>query len=200
MIEIRSFQTRAKPAGTQAAAQRCSVVCCRNVRFFGERNPVYGSLRGRKDFLPVEPQGCLSFLILLANPGSPKTTPVATWLTPDMHRTHGRPSGQEYRLRLKRPTPNAARRCPPFKSSTATRSCSYGLFPWVALLRFAFGRKIWHTIFFRSKPNFKIFPKLLPKPRRASQSLKNSLAMVLPRYPAWNTSPCLLAKSPSLSP
>ena len=33
---------------------------------------------------------------------------------------------------LKRPTPNASRRCPPFKSSTASRSCSYGLFPWVA--------------------------------------------------------------------
>src|SRR6266403_2951989 len=75
---------------------------------------------------------------------------------------------------------------------------SYGLFPWVALLRFAFGQKIWHTIFLSSKANFKIFPKLLPKPRRASPSLKNSLAMVLPRYPAWNTSPCLLAKSPSL--
>ena len=58
-------------------------------------------------------------------------------LAPD--RTHGRPPVQEYRLRLKRPPPNAARRCPPFKSSTATRSCSCGLFPWVALLRFAFG-------------------------------------------------------------
>src|ERR1700751_2474457 len=29
---------------------------------------------------------------------------------------------QEDRLRLKRPTPNAARRCPPFKSSTAFRA------------------------------------------------------------------------------
>src|SRR6202023_1491614 len=52
----------------------------------------------------------------------PKTTPVATWLTPDLHRTHGRPPEQEYRLRLKRPTPNASRRCPPFKSSTAFRA------------------------------------------------------------------------------
>jgi hypothetical protein len=34
------------------------------------------------------------------------------------------------------------------------------------LLRFAFGQKIWNTIFFSSKPNFKTFPKLLPKPRR----------------------------------
>jgi hypothetical protein len=48
---------------------------------------------------------------------------------------------------LKRPTPNAARRCSPFKSSTAARSCSYGLFPWVALLRFAFGQKMAHHIF-----------------------------------------------------
>ena len=46
------------------------------------------------------------------------------------------------------------------KSSTAARSCSYGRFPWAALLCFAFGQKIWHTIFFSSKPNFKIFPKL----------------------------------------
>jgi hypothetical protein len=30
--------------------------------------PLYESLRGRKDFLPVEPQGCLSFLILLGEP------------------------------------------------------------------------------------------------------------------------------------
>ena len=34
---------------------------------------------------------------------------------------------------LKRPTPNASRRYP-FKSSTTARSCSYALFPWVALL------------------------------------------------------------------
>src|SRR6202023_1119237 len=102
-------------------------------------------------------------------PLSPKRTQVRlksllylVWLTPDLHRTHGRPSVQECRLRLKRPTPNAARRCPPFKSSTAESfrgSCSYGLFPWVALLRFAFGRRIWHTIFFSSKAHFKIFPQ-----------------------------------------
>jgi hypothetical protein len=88
---------------------------------------------------------------------------------------------------LKRPRPNASRRCPPFKSSTPESfrgSCSYGLFPWVTLLRFAFGQKIWHTIFLSSKANFKIFPKLLPKPRRASPSLKNSPAMVLPSCPA----------------
>jgi hypothetical protein len=49
------------------------------------------------------------------------------------------------------------------------------------------GQKIWHTIFFSSKANFKIFAKLLPKRRGASPSPKSSPAMVLPRYPAWNT-------------
>src|ERR1700688_4248554 len=68
---------------------------------------------GRKDFLPVKPQGTLL-------PHSPKRTQVRlksllylVWLTPDPLRTHGRPSGQECRVRLKRPSPNAARRCPP---------------------------------------------------------------------------------------
>ena len=60
--------------------------------------------------------------------------------------------------------------------------------------RFAFGQKIWHTIFFSSKATFKIFLKLLPKPG-ASPSPKNSSAMVLPRYPVWNTLRCSLAKS-----
>src|SRR5271166_4529843 len=62
-------------------------------------------------------------------PISPKRTQVRlksllylVWLTPDPFRTHGRPSGQECRLRLKRPPPNASRRCPPFKSSTAFRA------------------------------------------------------------------------------
>ena len=107
--------------------------------------------------------------------------------------THGRPPAQEYRLRLKRPTPNASRRCPPFKSSTAARSCSYGLFPWVALLRFAFGQKISHSIFFSSKPNFKILQKLLLR-RRASQSPKSWHVTVHPRYPAWNICGCWLVR------
>ena len=34
----------------------------------------------------------------------------------------GGPPAQEYRLRLKRPPPNASRGCPPFKSSTAFRA------------------------------------------------------------------------------
>src|SRR5208337_1713880 len=82
---------------------------------------------------------------------------------------------------LKRPTPNASRRFPLFKSSTAARSCSYGLFPWAALLRFAFGQKIWHTIFFSPQANFKIFPKLLLR-RGASQFPKSWRVTVHPRY------------------
>ena len=104
-------------------------------------------------------------------PLSPKRTQVRlksllylVWLAPDSFRTHGRPPVQECRLRLKRPASSSRTlaRHLPFKSSTAARSCSYGFFPWAALLRFAFGQKIWHTIFFSPKPNFKIFPKLLP--------------------------------------
>src|SRR5271166_365644 len=61
---------------------------------------------------------------------------------------------------LKRPTPNASRRYPPFKSSTAVpallllRPLSVGRFALLcfALLRFAFGQKICHSIFFSSKP------------------------------------------------
>src|ERR1700730_18158447 len=62
-------------------------------------------------------------------PHSPRRTQVPlksllhrVSLTPDPLRTHGRPSGQECRLRLKRPAPNASRRCPLFKSSTAFRA------------------------------------------------------------------------------
>jgi len=127
--------------------------------------------------------------------GAPKRTQVRlksllylVWLAPEPFRTHGRPSVQEFRLRLKRP-PSSSRtlaRHLPFKSSTAARSCSCGLFPWAALLRFAFGQKIWHTIFFSPKPNFKIFPKLLPKPRRASPSPKSWRVTVHLRYPAWS--------------
>ena len=64
----------------------------------------FQSRSGRKDFLPVEPQGGLSFLFLLSAPGSLKITPLACLATPDPFRTHGRPSVQECRLRLKRPS------------------------------------------------------------------------------------------------
>src|SRR5271157_2233139 len=137
-------------------------------------------------------------------PLSPKRTQVrlkslllACLATPDPIRTHGRPSVQECRLRLKR-IPSSSRtlaRHLPFKSSTAARSCSYGLFPWAALLRFAFGQKIWHTIFFSSKPTFKILPKLLPKPRGASPSPKDWHVTVHPRYPAWSIYGCWLGKT-----
>jgi hypothetical protein len=61
-----------------------------------------------------------------------------------------------------------------------------------ALLRFRPKNMAPHI--FQSESELQNIPELLPKPRRASPSLKNSPAMVLPRYPAWNTSPCLLAK------
>src|ERR1700720_686814 len=151
----------------------------------------------KNDLLPVKPRdGSLL-------PLSPKRTQVRlksllylVWLTPESTPNPRTSFGQECRLRLKRPAPNAARRCPPFKSSTPESfrgSCSCGLFPWVALLRFAFGRRIWHTIFFSSKANFKIFPK----PRLASPFLRDSPGTVHPRYPAWNTSLCRSVKSPS---
>src|SRR5271166_453607 len=116
-------------------------------------------------------------------PLSPKRTQVRlksllylVWLTPDLHRTHGRPSAQEYRLWLKR-LPSSSRRLArhlPFKSSTAFRALAPAAsLPWAALLRFAFGQKIWHTIFFSPKTNFKIFPKLLPKRRGALASPKS---------------------------
>jgi hypothetical protein len=45
------------------------------------------------------------------------------------------------------------------------------------LLRFVFGQKIWHSIFFGSKASFKIFRKLLPKPKAApSFSISEKLA------------------------
>src|SRR5208337_3520976 len=130
---------------------------------------------------------CLRRPLHCAHPGSLKITPLTCLATPDPFRTHGRPSVQECRLRLKR-IPSSSRtlaRHLPFKSSTAARSCSCGLFPWVALLRFAFGQKIWHTIFFSSKPNFKIFPKLLLR-RGASQSPKSWRVTVHPRYLGWS--------------
>src|SRR5450432_885784 len=49
-------------------------------------------------------------------------------------------------------------------------SCSYGLFPWIALPCFAFGQKIWHPIFFSPTANFKIFPS-------CSQSLAELLRL-----------------------
>ena len=55
------------------------------------------------------------------------------------------------------------------------RSCSYGLFPWAALLRFAFGQKIWHTIFFSLENELQNIPEAAPKASR-SFSLSEKLA------------------------
>ena len=82
---------------------------------------------------------------------------------------------QECHLRLKRPTPDASHQCPPFKSSTAARSCSYGLFPGAALLRFAFGQEYGTPIFFSPKSNFKIVPEAAPYSSR-SFSVSEKLA------------------------
>ena len=174
-----------------ASAQGCSVCCCGNVLFFGERTSVYGSFSREKRLSPRRaPRQSLL-------PHSPrrtqvrlKPTPVATWMTPVLHQTHGRPLLQEYRLRLKRPTPNAARRCPPFKSSTAFRALAPAA-SFRGPLCFASGQKIMAHHIFQIESELQNIPEA---------ALKSSPAMVLPRYLAWNTSPCLLAKSPSLSP
>jgi hypothetical protein len=81
--------------------------------FLRRKNSVYGSFfAGEKTFSRRAPRLSLLLHSPRRSPGSPKTTPAATWLTPDLHRAHGRPPVQEYRLRLKQPTPDAARRCP----------------------------------------------------------------------------------------
>jgi hypothetical protein len=78
-----------------------------------------------------------------------------TWFQPK-----GRPSAQEHRLRLKRPTPCVYAPVPLYIKLNPR--------PLLALATSAFFRG--SLRFFSSKPNFKIFPKLLPKPRRASPS------------------------------
>src|ERR1700719_2632551 len=102
-------------ARSSLASRNCSDLRTPNSRCSQSSHSrnTFQSRSGRKDFLPVEPQGGLSFLFLLSAPGSLKITPLACLATPDPFRTHGRPSVQECRLRLKRPTPNASRRCPP---------------------------------------------------------------------------------------
>src|SRR5260221_9231 len=66
-----------------------------------------------------------------------------------------------------------------------TRHTAYGC---VALLRFAFERKIWHSIFFCSKANSKIISRrlLLRRPASPRRSRRNSHSTVLPHYLGWN--------------
>ena len=87
------------------------------------------------------------------------------------------------------PTPNPARRCP-FKSSPpASRALAPPTSYRGAKLSLRFRpKKIWHSIFFRSKANSKIISRWLLLRRRASPrgSQTNSRFTVPPPYPAWS--------------
>ena len=103
--------------------------------------------KGEKTFSPSSPRA-VSLL-----PLSPKRTQVLVTLhKPDrtrglkitpvsclaharfIFRTHGGLRSKSAVCGLNGLRPASARGSPPFKSSTATRSCSCGLFPWVASL------------------------------------------------------------------
>src|SRR5271166_3110136 len=134
----------------------------------------YSELPETRAILPVDPQNCSPSSFSEANPGSLKNH---SFSLSGLRQIHVEPTvglcrkSAVYGLNGLRPTLRVG--ALHLKSSTAARSCFCGLFPWAALLRFAFGQKIWHTIFFSSKATFKIFPKLLPKPRGASPSPKS---------------------------
>src|SRR5271157_232818 len=94
--------------------------------------------------------------------------------------THGRPPAQEYRLRLKRPTPNASRRCPPFKSSTPERLSGLLLLRPLSAGRFAslrFRPKNMAHHIFRLESELQNIPEAAPK---ASPSF--SVSEKLARY------------------
>src|SRR6202162_4409687 len=112
-------------------------------------------------------------------PLSPKRTQVRlksllyrVWLTPDPLRTHGRPSGKSAVCGLNGLRPTLRVGALHLNPRPRAALLLLGLFPWVTLLCFAFGQKIWHTIFFATKAK--------SKPRGASPSLKSSPAMALP--------------------
>jgi hypothetical protein len=90
----------------------------------------------------------------------------------DHARARGRiPASRQTRLRpgiTRLLVPHPARHQPLHRRMPAGVTVSRGLFPRAALLRFAFGQKICHNIFFSSKANFNIVLKPLPKPRQAS--------------------------------
>jgi hypothetical protein len=88
-------------------------------------------------------------------------------LPPRGQRLQGSIAIRQSRAQYTRPPPNAARRCPPFKSWTAFRALAPAASFRGRFASLRFRQKIWHAIFFGSKVNFKIFPKLLPKPRGA---------------------------------
>jgi hypothetical protein len=95
----------------------------RRARFCRNRKTTFGLLRvprpkkGTKEFEPMARvpvlnfEGWLPVFLEAVSPSSSLGEPrfrrrsllYLVWLTPDPLRTHGRPSGQECRLRLKRP-------------------------------------------------------------------------------------------------
>jgi len=80
---------------------------------FGERTPSTDDFTGEKTFSRSSPKAVSLSSFAKANSGSLKITPLSC---PAHARFTSNPRtsfGQECRLRLKRPTPNAARRCPP---------------------------------------------------------------------------------------
>src|SRR5271165_4106615 len=104
-----------------------------------------------------------------------KSPPLTCLALPDPIRTHGRPSVQECRLRLKRPTPNASRRCPPFKildrcALLLLRRLSVGRF---ASLRFR-PKNMAHHIF-QLESDLQNIPEAAPKASR-SFSVSEKLA------------------------
>src|SRR5271165_3114324 len=118
-------------------------------------------------------------------PLSPKRTQVRlksllylVWLTPDPLRTHGRPSVQECRLRLKRPTPNASRRCLPFKSSTAFRALAPTAFFRGSLCFASLSAKKYGTPYFSARKRTSKYS------RSCSQSLAELLSLCKTR-PLW---------------
>jgi hypothetical protein len=68
MIEIRDVQTQKNSADTHLQRKVVPFVAVEMSFFWRKELPSTDHFRGRKDFLPVEAQGCLSFLILLGEP------------------------------------------------------------------------------------------------------------------------------------
>jgi hypothetical protein len=68
MIEIRDVQSQQSPANTRLQRKVVPFVAVEMSFSLEKELPSTDHFRGRKDFLPVEPQGCLSFLILLGEP------------------------------------------------------------------------------------------------------------------------------------